>query len=947
MTHLTINGSPVEVRPGATVLDACRQAGVAVPTLCHDERLHPAGVCRLCLVQQGGREHPVPACSTPAIEGMAIATHTPELEATRHTLLEMLARDYPPEAVQQWPDKPFHRLLRQYHVCPGTDGNKLPGDARHPFTCVSTSHTEVFHDGTHPYLAADFSRCIHCLRCVRICADVQGQFVWHAFGRGAHTHILPDGPSLLASPCVSCGACVDTCPSGALEDQSILRLGEPERWTRTTCPYCGTGCELLVGTQGSRIVQVKPVLDAPVSKGHLCVKGRYAFDFTHAADRITEPMIRRNGAWQKVSWPEVVNYVAGRLSAILAWDGPDSIGVLGSARGTNEENYLAQKFARVVLGTNNVDCCARVCHAPTAAGMKATLGTGAATNCFDDIERASAFLVCGCNPTEGHPVVGARIKQAVLHGAKLIVIDPRATELARLADVHLALHPGTNVPLLNALAHVIVTEQFVDADALRDRVADVAAFREFIAAWTPERAARLTGVAADLIRAAARLYATARPAMCFHGLGVTEHIQGTEGVMCLVNLALLTGNFGKPGSGVNPLRGQNNVQGSAHMGCEPGNLTGYVAPEQARDLFEAVWQAPLPHTKGLNLMEMMDAAGAGKLKALWAIGYDVALTNPNTAATRAALARLDLVIVQDLFMNELARGFGHVFLPACSSFEKDGTFMNSERRVQRVRQAFRPLGNSKPDWEIICQVAKAMHSEAGVPPAAAGILPAKSDSGAGSPANSGFDFTSPEEIWNEIRRVWPAGAGISYERIEHGGLQWPCPTADHPGTTILHTQTFPHGPRAPLKRVDYEASEEAPSAAFPFLLTTGRTLYQFNAGTMTRRTPNSLLHTTDTVDLAPADAERLGLHEGDRVRVCSRHGAAHMPVHVDARVKAGELFATFHAVESFLNQVTGPRRDPITLTPEYKVVAVAVEKVEAQSDEQRARQPSAPVAITP
>ena len=901
--NLTVNGIPVETPLGSTVLQACRAAGVEVPTLCHDDRLHPAGVCRLCLVHQGGREHPVPACSTPAADGMVLTTHTPELGATRHTLLEMLARDYPADAVRQWPEKPFHRLLRQYQIRPGTDRNNLAADAQHPFACVpSTSHSEVFRDTSHPYLAADFSKCVHCLRCVRMCADVQGQFVWHAFGRGAHTHIVPDGPSLLASPCVSCGACVDTCPTGALEDQSILRLGEPEKWTRTTCPYCGTGCEMNVGTRGDRIVQVKPVLDAPVSKGHLCVKGRYAFDFTHAADRETEPMLRRDGVWQKVTWAEAVNFVAGRLSAILAWDGPDSIGVLGSARGTNEENYLAQKFARVVLGTNNVDCCARVCHGPTAAGMKATLGTGAATNCFDDIEQASAFLVCGCNPTEAHPVVGARIKQAVLRGAKLIVIDPRATELARLADVHLSLHPGTNVPLLNALAHVIVTENLVDSDALHDRVDDVAAFREFIGAWTPERAALLTGVAADLIRQAARLYATTKPAMCFHGLGMTEHIQGTEGVMCLVNLALLTGNFGKPGSGVNPLRGQNNVQGSAHMGCEPGNLTGYVAPESARDLFETVWQAPLPRTKGLNLMEMVDAAGTGKLKALWAIGYDVAFTNPNTTATRTALAKLDLVIVQDLFMNELAREFGHVFLPACSSFEKDGTFMNSERRVQRVRKAFEPLGNSKPDWQIICAVAKAMHAE------------------------TGFNFTSPEEIWSEVRRVWPAGAGITYERIKHGGLQWPCPSEDHPGTAILHTKSFPHGPRAPLKRVDYAASEEAACAEFPFLLTTGRTLYQFNAGTMTRRTPNALLRTTDTLDLAPADAERLSLRDGDQVLVRSRHGKAVMPIRVDVRVKPGELFATFHAVESHLNQVTGPGRDHVTMTPEYKVVAVAVEK---------------------
>jgi formate dehydrogenase major subunit len=657
-----------------------------------------------------------------------------------------------------------------------------------------------------------------------------------------------------------------------------------------------------VGTRDGRIVQVKPVIDAPVSKGHLCVKGRYAFDFTHAKDRVTEPMIRPDGVWEEVSWREAFNFIATNFTCIVEESGSDSIGVLGSARGTNEENYLAQKFARVVLGTNNVDCCARVCHAPTAAGMKQTLGTGAATNSFDDIEHAAAFLICGCNPTENHPIVGARIRQAVLHGVKLIVIDPREIELTRHATLHLQLRPGTNVPLLNALAQVIVDERLTDETALRERVADFEAFRKFIHAWTPERASEITGVPADVIRQAARLYAAHKPSMCFHGLGVTEHVQGTEGVMCLVNLALLTGNFGKAGTGVNPLRGQNNVQGSAHMGCEPGNLTGYVPLDEGRDLFESVWQAPVPHTRGLNLMEMMDAAGEGKLRALWAIGYDVALTNPNSRATKAALARLDLVVVQDLFMNELAREFGHVFLPACSSFEKDGTFMNSERRVQRVRQALEPLGNSKPDWEIICALAKAM-----------GFA-------------DEFDFHSPEEVWNEVRAVWKAGAGISYARLEHGGLQWPCPDENHPGTAILHSEAFPHGRHAPLKRVEFHATLETVNDQYPFLLTTGRTLYQFNVGTMTMRTPNAKLRETDTLDAAPADAQRLGLHDGDRVRVRSRHGEAIIPLRLDPRVKPGELFATFHAAEVFLNQLTSPHRDNVVMTPEYKVVAVAVER---------------------
>jgi len=657
-----------------------------------------------------------------------------------------------------------------------------------------------------------------------------------------------------------------------------------------------------VGTCEGRIVQVKSALDAPVSKGHLCVKGRYAYDFTHAEDRITEPMIREAGEWRKVSWPEAIECVANNFRRILEETGPDSIGVLGSARGTNEENYLAQKFARVVLGTNNVDCCARVCHAPTAAGMKQTLGTGAATNSFDDIEYAASFLICGCNPTENHPIVGARIKQAVLRGAKLIVIDPREIELTRHADVLLQLRPGTNIPLLHAIAHVIVTEELTDKAALRNRVSDFEAYREFIVKWTPERAADITGVPAELIRQAARLYASYKPAMCFHGLGMTEHVQGTEGVMCLVNLALLTGSFGKPGSGVNPLRGQNNVQGSAHMGCEPGNLTGFVPLDQGGGAFEAVWRASVPRTPGLNLMQMIDAAAEQKLKALWAIGYDVALTNPNAVATKAALAKLDFIVVQDLFMNELGREFGHVFLPACSSFEKDGTFMNSERRVQRVRKALEPIGNSKPDWRIVCAVAKTMGFE------------------------EQFNFHSAEEIWNEVRTVWKAGAGITYDRIEQSGLQWPCPREDHPGTTILHTDSFPHGQRAPLKRVEFAPTAETRTAEFPFLLTTGRTLYQFNAGTMTMRTPNTKLRETDTLDIAPADAAQLDLHNGDRVHVRSRHGEAAIPLRLDPRVKRGELFATFHAAEVFLNQLTSPHRDNVVMTPEYKVVAVAVER---------------------
>ena len=656
-----------------------------------------------------------------------------------------------------------------------------------------------------------------------------------------------------------------------------------------------------VGTRENRIVSISPLRQARVNDGHLCVKGRYAFDFVSAADRITEPLIRTNDGWRPLSWKAAIAYTAGQLRRLLNDRGPDSIGILGSARGTNEENYLAQKFARVALGTNNVDCCARVCHTPTAAAMKLMLGTGAATNSYNDIEKAQTILVVGANATENHPVIGARIKQAALNGAKLIVIDPRRIELAEYATIHLQPRPGTNIPLLNAAAHTIVQEQLFDRKFVDERVEEWDEFCNFIKQFSPEKAEEICGVSAELIREAARIYATAKPSMCFHGLGVTEHTQGTEGVMCVVNLALLTGNIGKAGSGINPLRGQNNVQGAAHMGCDPGILTGSVSLNDGRALFENVWQQPVPFRQGLNLLEMMDAAEQGKLKALWAIGYDIALTNANATTTERALSSLDFLVVQDLFLNETAWQFGSIFLPAASSFEKDGTFMNSERRIQRVRKAIQPTGKSKPDWEIICAIAEAMGK------------------------GEFFSYKSVKDIWNEVRSVWPAGRGISYERLDHGGLQWPCPGQEHGGTEVMHRDSFPIGPRAALRRVPYRPTEETVSKEFPFLLMTGRTLHQFNAGTMTMRTRNEELRPTDLLEISTGDAEQLKLHNGQQVQLRSRYGKATLPVRITATVQRGELFATFHTAKVFLNHVTSPHRDRYVKSPEYKVTAVTIE----------------------
>ncbi len=885
--HVVIDRETYEFPAGWSVLEGARAAGIHLPAMCHDDRIIPSGECRLCLVNVKGWNKLVPACTTPLSEGMEIETATPELDAGRRSLLELLASRYPADALERFPDKPFHQAIQKWGLA-GTPV-RIP--------------TPVAKDDSHPHISVDMARCIDCYRCIRICAELQGQFVWHARNRGADTHIEPDGPTLRDSSCVACGACVDTCPTGAIEDRSASVLAPPFEWTRTTCPYCGVGCELSVGTHRGRIVSIRPVLDAPVSKGHLCVKGRYAFDFVAAVDRVTEPMIRERGEWRRVSWNQARAFVAGRLRGLMERHGSDSIAMLGSARATNEDNYVAQKFARVVLGTNNVDCCARVCHTPSSAALKRSLGAGLSTNSFDDIEMARAILICGANPTENHPIVGARIKQAALRGTRLLVIDPRRIELADYADCHVAIRPGTNIAVLNAMAHVIISDNLCDPAFIGNRVSNFEEFAHVVESWSPERAARICGVEPDVIRRAAYLYASSAPAMSINGLGLTEHVQGTDGVTALINLALLTGNIGRPGAGVNPLRGQNNVQGAAHMGCEPGTLTGSTSLDSGRDAFERQWGVSLPATRGLHALQMIDAAIEGKVKALWSIGYDVLLTHPHASDTARALRALDLVIIQDLFLTETAREFGTVFLPACSSFEKDGTFMNAERRIQRVRAALRPVGASKPDWQILCEVARTV-----------GV--------------AGFAFTSPEEIWNEVRALCEGARGMTYARLDAGGLQWPCPAEDHPGTQILHREQFALGPRAALRPVEYVPTPETASDAYPFQLMTGRSLYQFNAGTMTRRTKNNELRPADLLDVSPDDAKQLDVHDKDVVRVVSRYGSARLPVRLNPAIQPGQMFATFQTSEVFLNALTGPHRDETTGTPEYKVTAVRIERPE-------------------
>lgn len=885
MLRITVDGTPVTCAPGVTLLEAARGAEIDIPALCHDPRLTPAGACRVCMVQVEGMDRPVASCTTPATDGMVVATATVELRDLRTTLLAMLTRNYPATAPAAAPDLPFHRLLNEHDVTP------------------TGSFDPALVDTSQPTIRVDLNQCINCWRCVRICEEVQGQFTWRIEGRGDSARVIPDsGGALATSSCVSCGACVDTCPTGALSDAGPTTSATD--WTSTTCPYCGVGCQLLVGVRDDRIVEVKPALDAAVNRGHLCVKGRYGHGFVDSPERVRTPMVRDDtGKWQPVGWDAAIRTAINGFRRVIDRHGPPAVGVLGSARATNEENYLTGKFARIVLGTNNVDCCARVCHAPSAAGLKMAFGTGAATNSFDDIESARTILVCGSNTTEAHPVIGARIKQARMRGANLIVIDPRRIELAEYADVHLQPRPGSNVAVLNSLAAAIVDEGLVDEAFAALRIDGLDEFREFITDFAPERMQATTGLLPKDVRKAARMYAGARPSMIFHGLGVTEHVQGTDAVLGLANLALLTGNLGRPGTGVNPLRGQNNVQGSAHMGCQPDALPGMIPLTAGRDRAEAVWGAPLPDIPGLDAMEMLDAAAAGQLHALWVIGWDILLTQPHTAEVEQALNSLDVLVVQDLFLTETARRFATVFLPAASSFEKDGTFMNSERRVQRVRAAVPAPDGVRTDADILCHAATA--------------------GGFGDH----FSYHHASEMWDEIRRMWPAGAGITYPRLDNpDGLQWPCPQPDHPGTVRLHTDTFPGiGSRTSLRCIRFHASAEHPTEAYPLVFITGRELYSFNAGTMTGKSTTAELTDGCVLDISPADAADLAVTDGARVRIRSRYGQLVMPCRIIGTVAPGVVFSTFSDPAVLVNTVTGPGRDPHTHTPEYKLTAVRVE----------------------
>jgi formate dehydrogenase alpha subunit len=876
-----INGEIVELKEGETILQAAQRLGIQIPTLCYGEGMRPEGGCRMCLVQSNQNSRPVAACYTPLCSGMEIETHTPKLEALRRDILSLYLDVGKQLGFQgNGQESKFTRLLEDYGLEIPHNGHAAPVD------------------DSHPYLRFHADSCITCRLCLNACEQIQGQFVYGIGSRGPSTHLLfGPGERFADSSCVACGACVDLCPTGAISDGDRLDPTPADSVTQTVCGYCGVGCRLEVEAARGKVVRINPVEEAEVNGGHLCVKGRYAYQYHQSQDRLTQPLKRVGNEFQPISWEEALDLIAQQLLKIKADYGSDALGAFTSSRSTNEAAYLLQKLFRTLIKTNNVDCCARVCHSSTALGLRTVTGAGAASASYVDIEQAKCIVIAGANPTEAHPVVGARIKQAVLNGIPLVVIDPRRIELAEYAQVHLQLLPGTNVPLFNALAKILIEENSIDHDYLHERVEGYEEFRTFVHNLSLEEIARITTVPTDLMRKAARLMGIYGPILFVHGLGLSELTQGTASVMTLCNLGMLTGSIGKPGAGMLPLRGQNNVQGNADMGGMPNLITGYQPlnnPELLKRL-EIIWGAVPPEEPGLTIPEMIDAAARGDIHALWMQGEDVVQSDPNETHVRKALSNLDFLVVQELFFSETCH-YAHVILPAAGALEQEGTFTNGERRIQHVRPAVPPPGEARPDWEAIRDVAVRMGAY--------------------------WPYQNPGEVMDEVARVAPHFfGGVSYTRLEGDGLQWPCPSPDHPGTVTVHGDRFLRG-KGQLVAIDYIPSPEHGIEGYPFLLITGRLLEHYNVGTMTRRTPNQELVAEDVLEIHPADATREKIKDGEQVNLESRWGSTTVTAKTSRRIAPGTLFLSFHYPETHANRVTGPHLDPQSKCPQYKAVAV-------------------------
>ncbi|WP_020670407.1 formate dehydrogenase subunit alpha [Amycolatopsis nigrescens] len=891
-----VDGLPVTVPEGTSVMRAAALSGIDIPKLCATDSLEAFGSCRLCLVEIDGRRGTPASCTTPVADGMKVRTQTPKLAKLRQGVMELYISDHPLDCL----------TCSANGDCELQDMSGVVGLRQVRYGYEGENHLDLETDHSNPYFDFEASKCIACSRCVRACDEVQGTFALTIEGRGFESKVSAGGVSFMDSDCVSCGACVQACPTATLQEKSVVDLGMPNRSVLTTCAYCGVGCSFKAEMRGDEVVRMVPYKDGGANEGHSCVKGRFAFGYASHPDRQLSPMIRERitDEWREVDWDTAIGYVAEKMRSVQAEHGVGAIGGITSSRCTNEEVFVVQKMVRTAFGNNNVDTCARVCHSPTGYGLKQTFGESAGTQDFRSVAKSDVIVVIGANPTDGHPVFASRMKRRLREGAKLVVVDPRRIDLVRSphveAEYHLQLAPGTNVAIVNAMAHVVVTEGLVDQSFVDDRCEDFEAWAEFIARPenSPEATEEITGVPAADVRAVARLYATGGNAAIYYGLGVTEHSQGSTMVMGMANLAMATGNIGREGVGINPLRGQNNVQGSCDMGSFPHELPGYrhVSDDAVRTVFESLWQREILPEPGLRIPNMFDAAVDGTFRALFVQGEDIAQSDPNTKHVTAALAALDLCVVQDLFLNETAK-FAHVFLPGTSFLEKDGTFTNAERRINRVRPVMAPK-TGKHEWEIVCEIAQAMGYE--------------------------MSYRHPREIMDEIAALTPTFAGVSFEKLDKlGSVQWPCNDEAPEGTPTMHMDEFTRG-KGRFVPTAFVPTEERSTRKYPLILTTGRILSQYNVGAQTRRTGNIAWHPEDLLEIHPHDAEVRGIRDGDLVSLASRVGETSLRAVLADRMPVGVVYTTFHHPVTGANVVTTENSDWATNCPEYKVTAVQV-----------------------
>jgi formate dehydrogenase major subunit len=912
MVTLTIDGASITVPAGTSVMAAAMKAGTAIPKLCATDSLEPFGSCRMCLVEIEGRRGTPASCTTLVEPGMVVKTQSDNLHKLRKGVMELYISDHPLDCLTCSANGDCE--LQDMAGVVGLRDVRYGKDVANHFE--TTSPLSLLKDETNPYFTYDPAKCIVCNRCVRACEEVQGTFALTIEGRGFDSRVSAGGVSFLESDCVSCGACVQACPTATLMENTVIAKGQPEHSAVTTCAYCGVGCSFKAEMQGDEVIRMVPYKEGKANEGHSCVKGRFAWGYATHADRITKPMIRAKitDEWREVSWEEAIGHAASEFKRIQKTYGKDAVGAITSSRCTNEEVFLVQKLVRAAFGNNNVDTCARVCHSPTGYGLSKTFGTSAGTQDFKSVAKADVVLVIGANPTDGHPVFASRLKKRLRAGAKLIVADPRRIDLVKSphikAEHHLALLPGTNVALLDSLAHVVVTEGLVNEAFVRERcdLQDFEVWARFVAEErnSPEAMEAFTGVPADEVRRAARLFAKGGNAAIYYGLGVTEHSQGSTTVMAMANLAMATGNIGRDGVGVNPLRGQNNVQGSCDMGSFPHEFSGYrhVSDDSTREMFQSMWGVELSSEQGFRIPNMLDEAVEGGFKGIYIQGEDIAQSDPNTVHVTSGLEAMECVVVQDLFLCETAK-YAHVFLPGSSFLEKDGTFTNAERRISRVRKVMEPK-SGKSEWQITIDLAKALGYE--------------------------MNYTHPSEIMDEIAALTPTFKNVSYAKLdEKGSIQWPCNDKAPEGTPIMHVDRFVRG-LGKFMITDYVPTEERTGPRFPLLLTTGRILSQYNVGAQTRRTENNVWHNEDVLEIHPFDAEQRGIKSGDLVSLASRAGDIALRAEVSERMQPGVVYTTFHHAKTGANVITTDNSDWATNCPEYKVTAVEVRRTNHYSD---------------